>query len=110
MRKETEGPPRVGERYTVDIAFLGRRWEQSFEVTSYEPPRRYSDRNLGGPFKDEHTYTFDEIEGGGTRLSVTIDMHPGGFFRITGPLLEKVVRRQVGKELGTLKGILEARG
>ncbi len=108
LRKETEGPPRVGERYTVDIAFLGRRWEQAFEVTAYEPPQRYADRNTGGPFHDEHTYTFDEVAGR-TRLTVTMDMQPGGFFRITGPLLEKAVRRQVGKELGTLKDILEAR-
>ncbi len=109
VRKESEGPPREGERYTVDIGFLGRRWEQSFEVSAYEPPRRYSDRNMGGPFKDEHTYIFEEAAGG-TRLSVAMEMQPGGFFRITGPLLEKATQRQVRKELQTLEGILESRG
>lgn len=78
-------------------------------MTAYEPPRRYVDRNMGGPFHDEHTYTFEETEGGGTRLTVTMEAEPGGFFRITGPLLEKAVRRQFRKELKTLKGVLEAR-
>ena len=111
VRRETEGPPKAGERYTValDIGFLGRRWEHSFEVTAYEPPRRYSDRrNIGGPFQDEHTYTFEEA-GGGTRLSLAMEAHPGGFFRITGPLLEQAIQRQVRKELGTLKDKLEPR-
>jgi hypothetical protein len=75
-----------GERYTVDVAFLGRRHEQSFEVTTYEPPRRYVDRKLGGPFRDEHTYTFEE-EAGGMRLSPAMDMQPGDVFGIGGPLL-----------------------
>jgi uncharacterized protein YndB with AHSA1/START domain len=113
VRKETEGPPREGEHFTVaiDIGFLGRRWEPSFEVTAYEPPRRYSDRrNLGGPFQDEHTYTFEEAGGGGTRLSLAMEAHPGSFFRIIEPLLEKAIQRQVRKELGTLKDVLEARG
>ncbi len=72
VRKETEGSPRVGKRYTVDAAFLGRRWEQSFEVTVYEPPRHYSDRNMSGAFHDEHAYTFEEAGGGGTRLTVAM--------------------------------------
>jgi hypothetical protein len=63
---------------------------------------------MGGPFHDEHTYTFEEVEGGGTRLSLVMEGNPGGFFRIDGPLLEKAVRRQVRKELRTLKDLLEA--
>lgn len=42
-------------------------------------------------------------------MTVTMEAEPGGFFRITGPLLEKAVRRQFRKELKTLKGVLEAR-
>jgi hypothetical protein len=113
VRKETEGPLREGERFTValDIGFLSCRWEQSFEVTAYEPSRRYSDRrNIGGPFQDEHTYTFEEEAGEGTRLSLAMEAHPGVFFRMSGPLLEWAIQRQVRKELGTLKDSLEARG
>ncbi len=113
VRRETHGPPKEGERYTValDVGFLGRRWEHSFEVSAYEPPRRYSDRrNIGGPFQDEHTYTFEEAGGGGTRLSLAMEAHPGGFFRTFGPLLEQAIQHQVRKELGTLKDKVEARG
>ena len=113
VHRETEGPPKEGERFTValDTGLLGRRWEQYFEVTAYEPPRRYSDRRkIGGPFQDEHTYNFEEEAGGGTHLSLTMEAHPSGFFRIFGALLEKAIQRQVRKELGTLKDMLEARG
>ncbi len=113
VRTETEGPPREGERFTVAvyIEFLSRKWEHSFEVTAYEPPRRYSNRrNIGGSFQDEHTYTFEEAGGGGgTRLSLAMEVHPGVFFRVFGPLLEQPIQRQVRKELGTLKDRLEAR-
>ncbi len=78
-------------------------------MTTYEPPWRYSDRNMGGPFQEEHTYTFEEA-GGGTRLTLALEAEPGGFFRMSGPLLEKVARRQIRKELEILKDMLETRG
>src|SRR5215207_4531137 len=72
MRKETEGPPEVGARYTADLTFLGRRLAISYEVSAYEPPRLFAFRSLGGPFRDEYNYTFEAAEGGGTRFSMGI--------------------------------------
>ena len=111
MRKETEGPPEVGARYTADLTFLGRRLVISYEVSAYEPPRLFAFRNLDGPLYDEYTYTFEAAEGGGTRFSMAIEMQPGGFYRLIGPLLEKMTQRYYfRKELQTLKGLLESRG
>src|SRR5215211_6836225 len=111
MRKETEGPPEVGARYTAELTFLGRRLVISYEVSAYEPPRLFAFRSLGGPFHDEYSYTFEEGPGGETRFSMTIEMRPGGFLRVTGPLLEKMTQRYYfRKELETLKGLLEPQG
>jgi hypothetical protein len=38
VRKETQGPPKEGDRFTSVSKFLGRRFETPFEVVSYEPP------------------------------------------------------------------------
>jgi uncharacterized membrane protein len=112
MRKETEGPPEVGARYTADLTFLGRRLVISYEVSAYEPPRLFAFRNLDGPLYDKYTYTFEEEPGGGeTRFSMAIEMQPGGFYRLIGPLLEQMTQRYYfRKELKTLKGLLESRG
>src|SRR5215204_2360026 len=110
MRKEIEGPPEVGARYTADLTFLGRRLVIPYEVSAYEPPRLFVFGSLGGPLHDKYTYTFEEAEGG-TRFSMAIEMQPDGFFRVTGPLLEEMTQRYYfRKELKTLKGLLESRG
>ena len=111
MRKETEGPPEVGARYTADLTFVGRRLVIPYEVRAYEPPRLFAFRSLGGPLHDEYTYTFEEEPGGGgTRFSMAIEMRPDGFYRVTAPLLEQITQRYYfRKELKTLKGLLESR-
>ena len=51
VRKETQGEPKEGERFTSVGKFLGRPFDTPFEVVSYEPPRRFSHRSTGGPLR-----------------------------------------------------------
>ncbi len=108
VRKETQGEPKEGERFSSVGKFLGRRFETPFEVVSYEPPRRSSHRSTGGPFEQEWTRIFEEAAGGGTRLTQVVEGEPGGFFRLAGPILEMAGRRQFRADLGTLKDLLES--
>jgi ligand-binding SRPBCC domain-containing protein len=109
VRKETQGPLlEEGARYTTVAKFLGRRFETPFEVIVHDRPRRHTDRSTGGPFPQEFTHIFEEVEGGGTRLTEVTDGEPGGFFRLAGPLLEIAGRRQFRADLDTLKDLLEA--
>ena len=111
VRKETQGPLiEEGARFTTVAKFLGRRFETPFEVIVHDRPRRHTDRSTGGPFPQEFTHIFEEVEGGGTRLTEVTDAEPGGFFRLAGPLLEIAGRRQFRADLETLKDLLEARG
>jgi ligand-binding SRPBCC domain-containing protein len=108
VRKETQGPlMEEGARYTTVAKFLGRRFETPFEVIVHDRPRRHTDRSTGGPFPQEFTHIFEEVEGGGTRLTEVTDGEPGGFFRLAGPLLEIAGRRQFRADLDTLKDLLE---
>ena len=109
VRKQTQGSlMEEGARYTTLAKALGRRFETPFEVIVHDPPRRHTDRSLGGPFPQEYTHFFEEVEGGGTRLTEVTDGEPGGFFKLVGPLLEASGRRQFRADLETLKDLLEA--
>jgi ligand-binding SRPBCC domain-containing protein len=111
VQKETQGPlVEEGARFTIVAKFLGQRFETPFEVSVHERPRRHTDRSTGGPFPQEFTHIFEEVEGGGTRLTEVTDAEPGGFFRLAGPLLEIAGRRQFRADLDTLKDLLEAQG
>ena len=110
VQREGQDPLREGARFTTVAKFLGRRFETPFEVVSYEPPRRSSHKSTGGPMPQEWTRTFEETEGGGTRLTQAVEGEPGGFFRLAGPLLERAGRRQFRTDLENLKDLLEAQG
>ncbi len=111
VHKDAPGPLREGDRFTVVTKFLGRRYEQPFElITSNEPNRRYTHRAAGGPIPNqEWTYTYEEVSSGGTRLTRAVEGEPGGFFRLADPLIERVLKRQVKHDLQTLKDLMEAR-
>jgi uncharacterized membrane protein len=105
------GPLRVGERFTAMQQALGRRFEAPFEVTDYEPNRRYAYRSTEGhPVPVTMTFTYQSVSSEGTRFSSRIEGEPGGFFGLVGPMLEKVLRRQMRTNLETLKDLLEAKG
>jgi uncharacterized membrane protein len=110
VRPQTQGSlSEEGARYTTVAKFLGRRFETPFEVSVHDPPRRHTDRSTGGPFPQEYTHIFEEVEGGRTRLTqVSEGEPPGGFFRLAGPLLERAGSRQFKADLETLKDLLEA--
>jgi len=51
VRKDTPGPPRQGDRFTLAIKSVGRRFETPYERTSYEPNQQWD-------------YAFQEVAGG----------------------------------------------
>jgi uncharacterized membrane protein len=109
VRKDTAGPPQQGDRFTVAIKSVGRRFETPYERTSYKPNRRYTDRAVGGPIPNQRwNYTFEEVQGG-TRLSRAVEAESGGILKLLEPLQKRAVKRQLRKDLQSLKDLLEAR-
>jgi uncharacterized membrane protein len=109
---EEEDPlNREGERFTLMQQALGRRFEAPFEVIAYEPNRRYAHRSTEGhPVSVTMDFTYEQVSSEGTRFTPRIEAEPGGFFGLVGPVLERVIRRQMRANLETLKDLLEARG
>ncbi len=111
VQKRTQGPlVEEGACFTTMAKVLGRRFETPFEVTVHDSPHRHTDTSRGGLFPQKYTHIFEEVEGGGIRLTEVAVGEPGGFFRLAGPLLEVAGRRQMRADLDTLKDLLEAQG
>src|SRR5918992_4314771 len=109
VRKDTPGPPQQSDRFTLAIKSVGRRFETPYERISFEANRRYTDRAVGGPIPNQRwESTFQEVPGG-TRLTRAVDAEPGGLLKLLEPLQKRAAERQLGKDLQTLKDVLEAR-
>jgi uncharacterized membrane protein len=101
---------REGERFTAMQNALGCRFEAPFEVIDYEPNRRYAHRSREGhPVPVTMVFSYEPVSSDGTRFTPRIEAEPGSFFGLVGPVLERVIRRQMRTNLETLKDLLEAR-
>ena len=107
-KKTSEGPVGVGTRFVAVARVLGRRIEDTVEVTEYEPNSKYSLKHAAGPIsieKDE--FTFESVAGG-IKVTHVFEMETGGFFRLAEPLVARMIRRQSETDFAHLKDLLEA--
>ena len=77
----TPGPVemRVGARidYRLRVHGIPLRWRS--EITVWEPPYRFVDEQLSGPYRQwKHTHTFEEREGGTLCRDHVVYSVPGG--------------------------------
>jgi uncharacterized membrane protein len=106
VRWQTPPPVGVGSRMDFAAQFLGRRIAYTYEVVELVPGERLMMRTADGPFPMETTYTWEPVEGG-TRMTLRNRGNPSGFAKVTGPLVERAMRRATTKDLARLKSLLE---
>ena len=95
------------QTYFRSIAHLmGRRNIATFEVTEFEPDKRYGFKALSGPIHSETSYTLENVKGA-TRFHITIHASAPNFFKITEDLLSKTMKKQLEEDVTKLKAILE---
>ncbi|MCL4528696.1 MAG: SRPBCC family protein [Chloroflexi bacterium] len=87
--------------------FMGRRIESTFEVTEYEPNKKYGFKSLSGPMQSNTLYTF-EMAAGATRVNVSMEASVINLFQVDEGILEKKMKKQIKENLEMLKNILEA--
>jgi uncharacterized membrane protein len=105
----TPAPVGVGSRMAFVATFLGRRLAYTYEVVDLEPGRRLVMRTADGPFPMETTYTWDPVDDGATRMTLSNRGRPSGFARVTAPAMAAAMRRANTADLARLKDLLEAR-
>lgn len=103
---QTPPPVAVGSRMDFVAQFLGRRIAYTYEVVELVPDEKLVMRTADGPFPMETTYRWEPVEGG-TRMTLRNRGNPSGFAQLTGPLMERAMRRATTKDLARLKSLLE---
>ena len=64
-------------------------------------------RTADGPFPMETTYTWTEVDGGATRMTLRNRGEPVGFSRLLAPFMTAAMSRANHKDLARLKALLE---
>jgi hypothetical protein len=85
---------------------MGRRNISTFEVTDYEPNRKYGFKSLSGPVHSRTSYTLENVNGR-TEIHISIQASAPNFFRITESLLGITMKKHLEEDVARLKEILE---
>jgi len=105
-RTLTDGPLLPGASVERVARFLGREFTYRYEVTAFEPDSLVA-MAVTRPFPMDVCYELEDVPGG-TRVRIRASGSPGGFFGLWSPLLRRMVRRNISRDLATLKARLEA--
>ncbi len=110
-QSELLGAPPIGEGTRVRrvASFMGKPIEYVNEVERLVPGEVLEMRSVQSPFPMRVTYAFEDANGR-TRASVRVQGDAAGWYRVAGPMLAAGVRRSVGRDLATLKRLLESEG
>jgi uncharacterized membrane protein len=103
-----DGASRLGSFFRTIGHLVGQRVQGVFEVTEYEPNRKYAFRSISGPLHLQTRYTFD-VSGDSTRIGITTQAHATSLFKMTERLLERKMKQQLKENLTLLKDLLEAK-
>ena len=103
----SEGVGTVGTLFRSIGHLMGRRVESTFEVTEYEPNKKYAFKSLSGPLQSQTSYAF-EIAEGSTKLTVSTQANLVNPLQMAEGILEKQMRKQLKENLAMLKDLLEA--
>ena len=104
---ETERPLSIGTRLAFVARFLGRTLSYTYQVTDFVPAERLVMATAEGVFPMETTYTWTDLPGRGTRMTLRNRGTPSGFAGITAPFMVAAMRRANRKDLAMLKSLLE---
>ena len=85
---------------------MGRRNLSTFEITEFEPNKKYGFQSLSGLVHSNTSYTVENVNGR-TRFNISIQASAPNFFHITEKLLWKMMKIQLEEDVATLKTILE---
>jgi hypothetical protein len=104
--KLSEGMSKMGTLFRSIGHLMGHRILTTFEVTEYEPGRRYRFKSLSGPLHSQTTYTF-AVAHGNTKINISTRANVVDFFQIGERILEKRMKKQLKENLAMLKDFLE---
>src|SRR5687768_16029096 len=88
----------VGSLFRSVSHLAGHRIESVYEVTEFEPNKRYGFKSLSGPM-DSHTLFTFEVTKGSTKINISTRVSPGDLFKTGNFIAEKKVKKQYRENL-----------
>jgi uncharacterized membrane protein len=106
----TEGPIRLGSKFTEVVNILGRKVNAVCEVTEYEHLKELGFKSTSSPTIEYggHFVFNSAQDGAGTQITFTGTASLKGLWRLVEPLFAGELRKGITDELMKLKNILEA--
>ena len=104
----TEGASALGSFFRSIANLMGRRVVSTYEVTEYEPNKKYGFASRSGPLQSQISYTF-EMENGGTKITMAVNANAENFFAMKEGTLLKGMKSQLRENMAMLKELLEGR-
>jgi uncharacterized protein YndB with AHSA1/START domain len=101
-----DGPTQVGTKVKDVRTFLGQKMDSTFEVTEFEPDKKVAFKSTSGPIQFMFEQTF-ESTGGGTKLSVHVELEAKGFFKLAEGALGNNLKKTFEEQSVKLKSMLE---
>jgi uncharacterized membrane protein len=103
-----EAPERVGlgSTFTEARSIAGKRALTTLEVVDYEPDRLFSLRAVHGRISGSVRHELRE-DGERTTVRVEIDADLDALPRLARPLVSRVIKDELGRDLARLKALLE---
>src|SRR5512138_1786754 len=92
----------IGTLFRVVGHLLGQRMESVYEITEFEPNKRYGFKSLSGPIDSYTLYRFEIIKGR-TRISNSTQISWGEPFKSNPISAEKTVKKEYRENLALLK-------
>jgi len=101
------GAAKVGMSFQSVGHLMGLRTQSIYEVTEFEPNKKYGYKSLSGPLQSFTTYTFD-LAKGCTQVDVAMQANAINQVDMNENILEKQMKKQIKENLAMLKDILES--
>jgi uncharacterized protein YndB with AHSA1/START domain len=104
---QTEKPLGIGTRLAFVARFLGRTLSYTYRVSDFVPAERLVMATVEGSFPMETTYTWVDLPGGRTHMTLRNRGTPSGFASLAAPFMVAAMHRANRKDLAALKSLLE---
>jgi ligand-binding SRPBCC domain-containing protein len=102
----------LGDEVTFRARHFGVVWRMTSRITAYEPPRRFVDEQVRGPFRAlHHEHVFDDLGAGRTRMTdrMTVSAPLGLLGHLmTRMLLAPYLRRLLMRRSAHVKRLAES--
>jgi ligand-binding SRPBCC domain-containing protein len=86
----------LGDEVSFRARHFGLVWRMTSRVTAYEPPRRFTDEQVRGPFRAmRHEHVFEDLGAGRTRMTDRMTVSaPWGTHVLLAPYLRRLLKQR----------------